>query len=113
MTNVLILGTLVNEDSEVNNLIDRQSRTTIIGRNFTDRNVLDAAMKDQDTVIVTIDETSSIDLMPTLVESMEVSDVHNIIVIDKLSTAKSEVERVSTKFLKLSGLNYKILDPID
>lgn len=113
MTNVLILGTQVKDDSDIYNLFDSHARTTIIGRNFSNRNVLDQAMENQDMVIVTIDETSSVDLIPTIVESMKIYQVYDIVLIDKLSNKNSHVEAISTEFLKLSGLNYKILDPID
>lgn len=113
MTNVLILGTQVNDESEIYNLFDSHARTTIIGRNFNDRNTLDKAMDGQDMVIVTLDETANIDLIPTIVESMKVYHVADIILIDKLFDKHPKVESVSTEFLKLSGLNYKILDPID
>ncbi|WP_125565403.1 hypothetical protein [Companilactobacillus insicii] len=113
MNNVLILGTPVTNNSEIYNLIDSRSRTTIIGRNFLNRNVLDPAMKGQDTVIVTLDESSNIDLIPTIVESMKIYQVKELILLDKLSNTNSRVDNISTEFLKLSGLNYKILDPID
>ncbi|KRK78647.1 hypothetical protein [Companilactobacillus nodensis] len=113
MTNVLILGTQVKDDSDIYNLFDSRARTTIIGRNFSNRNVLDQAMENQDMVIVAIDETSSVDLIPTIVESMKIYQVYDIVLIDKLSNKNSHVEAISTEFLKLSGLNYKILDPID
>ncbi|WP_125589242.1 Rossmann-fold NAD(P)-binding domain-containing protein [Companilactobacillus jidongensis] len=113
MTNVLILGTKVKDNSGIYNLFDSQARTTIIGRNFSDRNILDQAMENQDMVIVTVDETSNIDLVPTIVESMKIYHVHDIVLIDNLANENSRVENISTALLKLSGLNYKILDPID
>ncbi|APX73214.1 hypothetical protein M5C72_09050 [Companilactobacillus allii] len=106
MANVLILGNKI----DASNLIDSESNTTIMDSNSINRIDLDNKMKDTNIIVVELDNNSSIDLIPTVVESMKVYQVKKIIVLNKDPNSKSKVIRISTEFLELSNLDYQIVN---
>ncbi|WP_125764601.1 Rossmann-fold NAD(P)-binding domain-containing protein [Companilactobacillus hulinensis] len=106
MTNVLIIG----NNMDASSLIDSESNTTIIDSNELNRIDLDNAMENMNIVVTKLNNESSIDLIPTIVESMKVYRVKKLIVLNESTNSEDKNVHVATEFLKLSNLDYQIVN---